>query len=277
MFLPFNKITKGTLFLLCVIMAVVFTSLALPNFDRANWQRQAVLTITKPSQSLVGLISGFFSGVWRHYIAITNAAKENDELKVKLAEANRTVIELDDIKKENQNLTDMLSLSRTIKREGVGARVIASNVMAEFKTVELDRGLNSGIRKNMAVIGAGGLVGRIGRVAANEATVLLISDPNSSGDVFIQRSNARALLVGASQGVEARPFYSLSRLEYLRKASDVMDGDVVVTSGLDRVFPPGVPVGTVHSVETNETGVFRGAHVVPFVDLQALKEVLVLR
>ncbi len=277
MFLPFNKITKGTLALLCVILVIVFTSLALPNFDRANWHQQAVLTITKPSQSLVGLISGFFSGIWRHYIAITGAAKENDELKMRLAEANRTIIELDDVKKENQNLTDLLSLSRAIKREGVGARVIASNVMAEFKTLELDRGHNSGIRKNMTVIGAGGLVGRVGRVTANEATVLLISDPNSAADVFIQRSNVRALLVGASQGIEARPFYSLSRLEYLRKASDVTDGDVVITSGLDRVFPAGVPVGTVHDVETNETGVFKGAKVVPFVDLSALKDVLVLR
>jgi rod shape-determining protein MreC len=277
MSLPFNKFTRGTLLLLCVILAVIFTSIALPNFDRAGWQRQAVLAVTKPLQSSVTAISGFLDGVWRHYIALTEAAKENDELKARLAEAHRTILELDDIKKENRNLTDMLSLSRAAGRDGIGARVIASNVTAEFKTAEIDKGYNHGIGRNMAVIGAGGLVGRVGRVTANGATILFISDPNSSADVFVQRSGARALLVGASQGVEARPFYSLSRLEYLRKASDVSDGDVVMTSGLDRVFPAGIPVGTVKDVETNETGVFRGARVVPFVDLQELKTVVVLR
>ena len=149
--------------------------------------------------------------------------------------------------------------------------------MAEFKTLTIDKGHNNGLKKNMVVIGPGGLVGHIGQLGSSEARILLISDPNSVVDVIIQRSGTRALLAGTSRGLSARPFFSLTRLEYLRRTSDVKNGDVVITSGLDRIFPTGIPVGTIVGIEEQKTGIFKGADVVPFVDLAHVKEVLVVK
>ena len=120
-------------------------------------------------------------------------------------------------------------------------------------------------------------MGRIGQVYADESTVFLISDPNSAVDVVIQRTGARAILVGAARKVGLRPFFSLSRLEYLRRTSEVIEDDVVVTSGLDRFFPAGIPVGTLKKIKSSQTGVFKEAEVVPFVDFGEVREVLVLK
>lgn len=277
MFSSFQKITKWTVLIVCIVMAVIFTTIAFPSFERVNWYRQIVLTITNPPQKLITSVTGFVSKTWNHYIAITNAAVENDLLKDKLAESNRKLIEMDEVKKENSELQELIGMSKSFKLNGVGVRVIASDVMAEFKTLLIDKGHADGIRKNMVVIGPGGLVGRIGQVSAHEASVLLISDPNSAVDVFVQRSGARALLVGTSHSVSVRPFFSLSRLEYLRRISDVSNGDVVVTSGLDKLFPAGIPVGTIFNLENPNNGIFKSAEVVPFVDLSAVKELLVLK
>lgn len=273
----FRHVTKGTIAIVCVFLAIFFTSLAFPNFERVHWYRQIVMTVVSPPQKLITGVSGFFRNTWNHYIALANKAAENDRLKAKLAEIESMVISLEETKRENERLREMVSMSGRLKRDGIGAKVIASNVLAEFKTVTIDKGADDGLRKNMAVIGPGGLVGKIGQiVSSGEAIVMLISDPNSSADVFVGNGEARAILVGTSGSASIRPFYSLSRLEYLKKTSGVKTGDVVITSGLDRLFPAGIPVGTITSVEET-SGIFKNAEVVPFVDLSRLKEVVVLK
>ncbi|MBI2342006.1 MAG: rod shape-determining protein MreC, partial [Deltaproteobacteria bacterium] len=197
-------------------------------------------------------------------------------LKKALANANQSLIELEEIGKENKNLHELLNMAHSINVKSVGAHVIASNVLTEFKTLTIDKGHADGIAKNMVVLGPGGLVGRIGQIGANQSSVFLISDPNSAVDVYVERSGGRALLVGTSYGSSLRPFYSLSRLEYLRKTSDIRNGDVVITSGLDKLFPAGIPVGTIHNAENSTTGLFKKAEVVPFVDLMEAKEVSVI-
>lgn len=277
MFDAFQKFTKGLVVILCFVLAVVLTSLAFPNFDRVHWYKQIVFTVLSPPQKAATSISDFFGDIWHHYFAISDAAKENDLLKERLAAANQTILSLEDIRKENINLHEMLSIADSIKRDGIGAKVIACDVFAEFKTVTIDKGSADGIVKNQAVLGPGGLVGRIGQVARSESQVFLISDPNSYVDVYVQRTGSRALLVGTSRSATLRPFYSLSRLEYLKRVSDVNDGDVVVTSGLDKLFPAGIPVGTLTEVENTTSGIFRDAKVVPFVDLSSARNVLVLK
>lgn len=277
MFSSLQKITKDLIIIFCFLLAVIFTAIAFPNFEREHWYRQIIITAVSPPQKALTTISEFAANIWNHYIAVTNAAEENDKLKAMLAESNSKLIEMEEIKKENSNLHELLSMAGSIKASGTGAHVIASDITAEFKTVTIDKGSKDDIKKNMVVIGSGGLIGKIGRTAAHTAIVLLISDPNSAVDVLVQRSGARALLAGTSHSVSLKPFYSLSRLEYLRRTSDVNNGDVVITSGLDKLFPPGVPVGTLNNVENSASGIFKGAEVVPFVDLSHVREVMVLR
>jgi len=272
----FNRLSKGVILAACFLLAIILTSLAFPNFERVHWHKQLSATLLGPPQKIATYFSRSLSDIWNHYIALTRAAKENDKLVKELSNANMQILQLDEISKENSRLREMLDMSATFKLDSLGADVIASSPTGEFKTIIIDRGYEHGVRKNMAVLGPGGLVGRIGQVSNNQAAVLLISDPNSAVDVFVQRTNARALLVGTTVGLGIRPFWSLSRLEYLHHTSDIVSGDVVLTSGLDQLFPKGIPVGTIQKIEGSQSGIFKNADIVPFVDLSQLKEVIVL-
>ena len=108
MFSAFQKFTRGLVVIFCFVLAVVFTSLAFPKSDRIHWYRQIVFTILSPPQKAVTTISDFFIETWNHYIALSNASKENDILRERLAQANQTIISLEDIRKENRNLHEML-------------------------------------------------------------------------------------------------------------------------------------------------------------------------
>lgn len=269
-------ITKGIIAAVVLILAVVFTSIAFPNFERVHWYRQIIITIATPPQMAITTVTQFIGGVWHHYIALTKTSAENDRLKIELQEKGRRLIELENIKMENKNLRELFEMAESAGMKNMGAEVIALDVMAEFKTATINKGADHGIRKNMVVMAPGGVIGRIGQVASKSSTVLLISDPNSAVDVFVQPSGARALLIGTAGGTALRPFFSLSRLEYLKHASEIENGNVVVTNGLDKLFPKGIPVGTIYNIE-DTSGIFKNAEVVPFADLSRLREVTVLK
>jgi len=116
----------------------------------------------------------------------------------------------------------------------------------------------------------------VGTVDSNTSRVLLIIDPNSAVDVMVQRSRARGIVVGTAWKTELKPGFYLARLEYIRRVSDIRDDDVVVTSGFDRIFPPGIPIGTIKDISTSRYGVFTDANVVPFENMAELQEVLVV-
>jgi len=263
-------------FLIPLLLFLAFFSLTTGGARRAPWYEEAIWNLITPPQRLFTAISGGVNGVWKHYIALVGAQEENDLLKRRMAVLEGDIIRNAEVAEENSRLRDLLMYHDVFPQRTIMARVIANDPRAEFKSLTINRGVDDGVRPLMPVVGPKGLVGRVGKVDSNSARVLLIIDPNSAVDVLIQRSRARGLLEGVARRTELRPGYYLTRLEYLRRISDVRDGDVVVTSGFDRVFPPGIPVGTVHDILKSRHGVFLDANVVPFENMAELQEVLVL-
>lgn len=221
-------------------------------------------------------ISDGVKGVWHHYIVLVGVQKKNDILTRHIAELEVKIVGMVEIDEENRRLRDLLAYHDTFPYRTLVARVIANDPVAEFKYITINRGAKDGVLPHMPVVGPKGLVGKVGKVTRGSAQVLLIIDPNSAVDVLVQRSRARGLLVGTARRIEIRPGYYLSRLEYLRRISDIKEGDVVVTSGFDRVFPPGIPIGTIHNLAKSRYGIFLEANVVPFENMAEIQEVLVL-
>lgn len=264
-------------FVLPLLLALIFFSLSTQTARRATWYESALLNILAPFETVVTSVSHFMGSIWSGYIGLVGAQKENRALKDDNARLQGTVLSTEEIKQENERLRELLNYKGSVPYQSVVARVIANDPRSEFKSITIDKGYKDGIDVFMPVIGPKGLVGRIGLVSAGHAQVLLISDPNSSVDVLIQRSRARGLLVGTSRRTELRAGSTfLSRIEYLRRVSDVVEGDVVVTSGFDQVYPPGIPVGTLNNVISSRYGVFQEADVVPFEEFPSIQEVLVL-
>ena len=133
----------------------------------------------------------------------------------------------------------------------------------------IDRGSDDGLAPLMPVVVADGVVGRIHAVAGRTADVLVLTDLNSSIAVRVDRTRARANVRGLG-----RP--DLCRLDYALRTEDVIEGDPLVTSGTDGVFPRGLPVGKITQLDRRQHGLFQDARVVPAVDVTRLEEVLVL-
>jgi rod shape-determining protein MreC len=262
--------------LLPILIALLFYSVSSINFRRAPWYEEVLWNLLEPPQRVLTAIGGGVASVWNHYVWLVGTGRERDELAVRVAELEGKLIAQAEVEQENARLHELLGFRTSLQRPTLVASVIASDPRAEFKSITIDRGADDGIAPLMPVIGPKGLVGKVGRVGPHRARVLLLIDPNSSVDAMVQRSRERGLVSGAAWRADLTTAFSLTRMEYLERVSDVQEGDAVVTSGLDGVFPPGIPIGTIHDVSASRYGVFNQAEVVPYENMAELQEVMVV-
>jgi rod shape-determining protein MreC len=149
----------------------------------------------------------------------------------------------------------------------VAAEVIAGPATIEFRDMTIDKGNADGVARDMAVISPAGVVGRVHLTSPRAARVQMLIDLNAATGAMIERTRAQGLVVG--QG-------SALRMDYVPATADVRQGDLVVTSGIDKIYPKGFVVGTVESVDVEAAGTFLEIVVRPSVDFSRLEEVLVV-
>ncbi|MBZ0157110.1 MAG: rod shape-determining protein MreC [Alphaproteobacteria bacterium] len=174
-----------------------------------------------------------------------------------------------EIIEENKRLKELLSLKEQDPRFMVAAEVIARGYDSLLNTVILDKGRRSGIEKGMAVVTTKGLVGKVYAVREDFSDVLLLKDVNFSAAVRLQNSRHEGILSGTG--------YGYCVLKYIPPEEAVAQGEVVVTSGLDGLFPPGLPVGVVGRVRKEKIEFFQYIEVVPFQSSGKLEEVVILK
>ncbi len=201
---------------------------------------------------------------------VTNAVKENKQLKRELTQALLEKQKVSEIIQENRRLKELLSLKEHSTHPVTAARVISHGYDRFLSTLILDKGESSGIRKDMAVVSAKGLAGKIYSARNDYSELLLLKDPNSSAAVRLQDSRVEGVLSGTG--------HSSFLLKYIPFEQKVEKGEVVITSGLDGIFPPGLPVGVVGVIKKEEgTDFFQHIEVVPFQSEATLEEVIVLQ
>ncbi|MCP4395214.1 MAG: rod shape-determining protein MreC [Alphaproteobacteria bacterium] len=194
--------------------------------------------------------------------SIFNTKEENDKLKHDNKILRMWYDKSKSLEAENKQLKALLNYIPDGDAKFVSARVIGEKGGAFAKTVILQVTNTDGIAKGNAVLAAEGLAGRISSVGINTSRALLLTDINSKIPVMIEHSRNRAVVVGANS--------KLLKLEFLAKDAVVKPGDRIVTSGVDGLFPYGLPVGVVYSVDKNNV------NVMPFVDFHRLEYVQVV-
>ncbi|MBI5298865.1 MAG: rod shape-determining protein MreC [Deltaproteobacteria bacterium] len=264
-------------FLIPLVLVIFFLSLLSSKTRRAPWYEQWAWNVVAPVTTVFSWFGGGLYHTWDRYVYLVGAQRENERLQEELKKLRQKMVAFEESVAENERLVHLLDLKNTQSPASVAARVIAYDPRSEFKSVRINKGSRDGLLPDMPVIATEGLVGKVGPVFDHDAIVLLIIDPASTVDAFVERSRVRGLLNGAAKKTELRPCYFLTRLEYLKRSSDIQAGDQVITSGLDQLYPKGILVGTVETVEHNRYGIFVDAEVVPTVDFSRLEEVLVLK
>ncbi len=255
--------------LLLLPLTMLRTNLDQP--ESLNSVDRAVLHLASPLQrASVWLFSGM-RGTWQRYVWLTGVERENRELRRDNARLEQERATLAEIASEVTRLEALLDLRSRTNGKTIGARVVAAPVNPFFRVTRLllDRGQE--VQPGMAVVSEHGLVGRIHHLYGAYADVLLVSDPASSVDVKIARTNARGVLTGLSR----QDAYRCS-IEYLDRGADVKVGDLVVTSGLGGVFPAGIPVGFIASIKDAGFGLYQSVEVRPSVPFGEQSIVLVL-
>lgn len=266
-----NLLIRYRRFLLTAVLFLVafFTyALNLRNKEHANPVERAVMEVTAPIAACGTLVTGTLGDIWNNYIDLIDVRQENIALRKSVKRLNERIVANNEALAANQRLKALLDLKNEVALPSLAVSVIGEDSSAWFKTLVVDRGSADGLLEGMPVVAAGGIVGRLVKVAPNSSRVLLLTDHASAIAAVVQRSRARGVVRGAGGG--------RCSLEFTVKDEDVKVGDAVISSGIGGVFPKGLPIGEVTMVKKGEYGVFQTIEVRPAVNIGKLEEMLVL-
>jgi len=194
--------------------------------------------------------------------------EENTKLKAELRRLLEEQQKYQETLLENRRLKELLSLKEREHGYVTTARVIARGTDQWSSTFILDKGYPDGVRKDMTAVTPKGLVGKIIGVSTSSSSLLLLTDLNFSVAVRLQESRREEILSGTG--------LRKCQLKYVPHDEEVKVGVAVITSGLDSLFPQGVPVGYVSKVEKKGTGLFQNIEVTPFQDNAEVDEVAII-
>jgi rod shape-determining protein MreC len=227
------------------------------------------LYLVAPFQEGVTQSVRFFRGVWYHYFYLVSAAKEKEQLSRALKKAEAANFEYQEVFLTNKRLRAFLNFQKDHAKPVVAAEVIAKDPSPWSQTILIDKGTHNQIRKGMSVVVPEGIVGQVIDTSAYYATVLLVVDQNNKVDALVQRTRARGIVKGSIAQGECS-------FEYFLRKDDVEIGDTIISSGLDGVYPKGLPIGNVTSVIRRSSGIHQEVTIIPFVDFEKIEEVIVI-
>src|SRR4051794_11403155 len=217
-------------------------------------------------RGLSGSVLGIRS-VWSGYIGLRQAKVENEALKRDLAAAQIATQEQRALADRTRGLQQLLDLREHLTLKTVAAEIIGAAATPDFRTLTIDNGTRDGIRGDMSVIAPAGVVGRLVVPSLRSSKVQLLIDRNAAAGAIIERTRAQGVVVGGGD--------DRLRLDYMSEVFDVVVGDLVVTSGIDGIYPKGFVIGRVETVERAGSA-YKRIVIKPAVDFSSLEEVLVV-
>jgi rod shape-determining protein MreC len=207
-------------------------------------------------------------GLWSGYVALQEVQQENNALKQELATLQVTLQQERAEAQRTDNLRQLLELRERAQLDTVAAEVIAGAANLDFKTVTIDKGTSEQLATDMAVISPAGVVGRVIMPSRRASMVQLLIDRNAAAGALIERTRVQGVVVGTGDG--------MLRLQYVPGTADVKAGDLVVTSGIDGIYPKGFVIGTIDHADRG-AGAYHEIVIRPAVDFSRLEEVLIVR
>ena len=228
----------------------------------------AVSAITPFEKGFVHSVDGVANG-WHNYVYLRNVRRQNDQLRDEIQRLRLEQVRLTQDANQAWRLQSLLGFKEQYISETMAAQVISSTGSEFTRGIYIDKGSRDGIKRDMPVITADGIVGKVYSVFPSSSLVLEINDPTSGAGVILEKSRLQGILKGDQKGTGETYVSNIMADERIEP------GDVVLTSGGDRVFPKGLPVGTVAKVLSGQES-FLNIRIKPAARLDRLEEVLVI-
>jgi len=228
---------------------------------------RAVLTFTAPFQVGIDGVADLTKSTWGNYFWLVETRQHNLELERENKLLQAKLHQVEEISLQNVRLRKLLAFVDKFDHPALPAQVIGEDASNWARTITIDKGSSDGLSAGLPVVAAQGVVGRVIKIAPNSARVLLLTDASSAIAALIQRTRTRGIAQGRGDKLS---------IEYALQNADIKVGDLLVTSGMGGVFPKGLPLGTIKSVENDQYGLFQQVAVTPNVDFSYLEEVMVM-
>lgn len=265
---------KSRFLLLALVAAhLVVISHQVDGGKGASLLERAVFALLYPFEWAVAASVRGVKGAFASYVDLRGVREQNARLQERVAALETQLQQKQDRVHEADRLREVLALQQILPLKTLAAVVVARDGLPFYRVLTIDRGREHGVGLDAPVISPTGVVGRVIRVFPRGASVQLLLDAQAGVGVLIERT--RVMGVASGRSVPGEGPASDLEMRYVPARADVQVGDVVVTSGLDRIYPKGLAVGRVSAVG-GTSGLFRDVRIEPSARFATLEEVLVV-
>ncbi|MBF0210483.1 MAG: rod shape-determining protein MreC [Desulfamplus sp.] len=263
--------SRKTAFLIGIVLFVATSFTILTVSSRSslpdNGIERIAISLISPFQTVAAISFRWCTDIWTTYFAMVSAAKESSELKKELALIKASQSRCREFELENIRLKSFINFDNGYDNILIAAKVIGRDPSPWFKTLMINKGGRDGVEKGLPVLVAEGVVGQIVDVSEKFSRVLLITDRNSAVDALVQSTRARGIVQGNNTDE--------CLFKYALRKDEITPGDIIISSGLDQVFPKGLRIGEVLDIKKENSDLFQMIFIKTFVDFDKLEEVLV--
>ena len=226
--------------------------------------------------SLLPVISVFTSiqssigSWWSQYLSFPDSQKEKDNITKQVNQLKLENLKLREMASSFERLKKLLQLKNELSGPSLVAEVVGKGPSPFVQTFFINKGRKDGLIRGMPVLVKEGVVGRLEKTSSYYSQVIMIIDPSFAVDCLIQRSRVRGILTGIAGSKNCR-------INYVARTEDILPGDIVITSGLDQLYPKGLILGRVLKIDAKARGSFLFIEVVPEVKMSQIEEVIVFQ
>ncbi|MGH7305142.1 MAG: rod shape-determining protein MreC [Candidatus Rokuibacteriota bacterium] len=255
--------------LLVSLLAACLVLLTLQTRGYGSAARDVFAIVATPIQTGLAKASRATFGLWATYLDWKNVRAENRRLREEvqgLRVQSLRVVETDD---ENRRLRRLLGLQENLPLTTLSGEIIAREWGGWIRSLTVNRGRGDNVPRQTAVISPNGLIGRVVDVRVGASIVQVLTDPTSTVGAHVLRTRTPGIVEGDPRGTLRFKFMA-------RDGASIQTGDVLVTAGQGGLFPRGIPIGTVRSIDNRGAALFHYADLTPAVDFARVHEVLLV-
>lgn len=267
-------VTAKRLLFLAVLVAVTLAAIrvTIPERTKLTSVESKFRDVLAPVQTGLAWVGRQGRYIVSLPVSMVGAAARSQALEQEVERLESEKIQYNEYLIENQRLSALLDYKKVMagNYNFAIASVIGRDPGNWFGTLTLNRGSSEGIKENMSVLTPEGLVGRVIAVSASTCEVLMITDPRSGVGSLVQDTRTPGIVEGVAGAS------GIARMIHIPNNEPVEAGQAVVTSGQGSLFPKGIPVGRINSIQNEPSGLFLSAEISPFANLNSLEEVMIV-
>jgi rod shape-determining protein MreC len=269
----FLKRFSAPIAFVCLLMLAAVAMIGDSREERAPgeqlpWWRELVLEVVAPIQQLVSVPATAVSDAWNRYINLIAVGEENERLAERVADLEEVNLQYREALVASGHLQRIAAMRDDFEVPMLPAQVVGLDISLWFRSVVVDRGRAHGVSAGNPIITNSGVAGLVTAASGHAAKAMLLVDRQSAVDGVVQRSRTRGVVRGNGSGA--------LEFEFVARDGDVQSGDIVLTSGLDAIYPKGLRIGEVQMVRDRGSDLIQAATLAPAVDFERLEQVFVM-